>query len=246
MGWEQHTRAVARRAGLGRVRRRVKEAFPSREVRRDRQDRHHLRLILAFALAEDANCIDVGANVGSVLRDIVRYAPKGHHIAYEPLTDLAERIAHEFPDVDVRAAAASNRAGEATIHRVKARPSRSSLDPLNYPDRELEPTVVKLEDIDSHLPPGYAPALIKIDVEGAEAQVLEGAQATLRRFRPIVVVEHDYKATEHFGARSRDVHRLLTDPGLRLFDIDGNGPLDANAFEARVRAGVVWNWVARP
>ncbi len=32
--------------------------------------------------------------------------------------------------------------------------------------------------------------LIKIDVEGMEVEVLQGAQATLARFRPIVMVEH--------------------------------------------------------
>ena len=31
--------------------------------------------------------------------------------------------------------------------------------------------------------------LIKIDVEGMELEVLQGAKATLERFRPIIIVE---------------------------------------------------------
>ena len=54
--------------------------------------------------------------------------------------------------------------------------------------------------------------------------MLRGAARTLERHRPTVVLEHSSNAA-HFGTRSETVHELLAGAGLRVFDIDGNGPV---------------------
>jgi Methyltransferase FkbM domain len=36
---------------------------------------------------------------------------------------------------------------------------------------------------------GLRPALMKVDVEGAELSVFDGAQGTIRKFRPVVISE---------------------------------------------------------
>jgi FkbM family methyltransferase len=233
---------AARRLGIeGRLR--DVHALRSREGRRDRRDMRRLRLLMALTLAEDASCIDVGANIGTVLGDMVRFAPRGRHLAYEPLPELAAQLAREFPQVDVRNAAVSDHTGTATFHRVKGRETRSSLSTLDHTPDELEPYTVQLEDLDSGIPPDLVPALIKIDVEGAEEQVLRGAAGTLERHHPTVVLEHSSNAA-HFGTRSETVHELLTGAGLRVFDIDGNGPYGAGELAARVRSGAMWTFVA--
>ena len=215
----------------------------SRDARRDRRDMRQLRLLLALTLAEDASCVDVGANVGVVLSDIVRFAPRGRHVAYEPLPELAETLAREFPAVDVRNAAVSDHAGEATFHRVKDRPTRSSLSELDHDDARLEQLTVPLEDLDSGLPEGFAPDFIKIDVEGAEEQVIRGAHETLRRHRPLVVFEHNVSA-RHFGTASETLHELFAAAGLRVFDIDGRGPYAPAELAKIVDSGAMWTFVA--
>lgn len=243
--WRQTTLRAARAAGLEPRLRRVQAALEPKTARRDRRDNEHLRVLLAGALAADADCIDVGANVGEVLSDIVRLAPRGRHIAYEPLPDLAERLRERFPGVEVRNAALSDHEGEATFHRVKRAAAHSSLSPLDHSGDELEPFTVALETLDSSLPDGLAPAFVKIDVEGAEEQVLLGALETLRAHQPIVVLEHGAGAA-YFGTTSERIHELLGDgAGLRVFDILGNGPLDGPAFAAEVAGGEVWTFVAR-
>jgi FkbM family methyltransferase len=236
--------AAARRLGVEDVLRSA-HSLRSRDARRDRRDMRQLRLLMALTLAEDACCVDVGANVGVVLRDIVRYAPRGRHLAFEPLPELAERLAREFPQVDVRRAAASDRVGEATFHRVRDRDTRSSLSPLDFDHERLEPLTVALQDLDSALPADLAPALVKIDVEGAEEQVLRGAAGTLATHRPTVVLEHNASA-RHFGTSSSTIHALLASAGLRVFDIDGRGPYDAAALERTVDSGRMWTFVAHP
>jgi FkbM family methyltransferase len=232
----------ARRMGI-EDRLRDLHALRSREARRDRRDMRTLRLLMALMLAEDACCVDVGASVGAVLRDIVRFAPNGRHVAYEPLPELAEQLAREFPQVDVRNAAVSDRRGEATFHRVKDRDSRSSLSTLDFDADRLERITVRLEDLDSGLPSDFVPALIKIDVEGAEEQVIRGASRTLARHRPLVVFEHNESA-RHFGTSSSALHGLLAEAGLRIFDIDGRGPYSAFELDRSVRSGTVWTFVA--
>jgi FkbM family methyltransferase len=217
----------------------------SSEGRRDRRDMRRLRTLLAATLAADDSCIDIGAHDGAVLRHIVRQAPRGRHLAYEPLPELAALLKRDFPAVEVRNAAVSDQAAERTFHRVAKRPTRSSLSRLDYAPEELEPFTVRTEVLDASLPSGFAPRLIKIDVEGAEEQVLRGAAATLREHRPTVVLEHN-QDSRHFGTTSADVHGLLSEAGLRVFDIDGGGPYDAAGLERRVESGDLWTFVARP
>jgi FkbM family methyltransferase len=218
-------------------------ALRSRDARRDRRDMHALRRLMALTLAEDASCVDVGANVGVVLRDIVRFAPHGRHVAYEPLPDLAAQLTTEFPAVDVRNAAVSDHVGEATFHRVRDRDTRSSLSALDFSDDQLERFTVRLEALDESLPEGFLPTLVKIDVEGAEEQVLRGAERLLAEHRPTIVLEHNAGA-RHFGTSSATIHGLLTTAGLRVFDIDGRGPYDAPSFERLVARGRMWTFVA--
>ena len=235
---------LARRMGA-EERLRDLHGLRSRDARRDRRDMRALRLLMALTLPEDACCVDVGANAGVVLRDMVRLAPRGRHVAYEPLPELAAELARRFPGVDVRNAAVSDHAGEATFHRVKDRSTRSSLSPLDFAEARLERYTVRLEDLDSSLPDDVAPALIKIDVEGAEEQVLRGARATLARHRPTVVLEHNASA-RHFGTATPVLVDLLAEAGLRVFDIDGGGPYDGAALARVVDSGRMWTFVAHP
>ena len=235
----------ARRVGAEPALRAAQRALEGKTRRRNRRDDEHLALLFAFALAPDANCIDVGANVGDVLADIVRVAPVGRHIAYEPLPELAAELARRFPDVDVRNAALSDHRGEVEFFRVRGAPSQSGFRTESGATAAAEPLAVAVEPLDEALSEGFVPTLIKIDVEGAEGQVLEGAIETLARHRPIVALEHG-DAAARYGTTHADVHALLCDRAdLRVFDMDGGGPYSRQAFEEACASGARWNWVAR-
>ena len=213
---------------------------------RDRIEHANIRLLLAFLLHPDDNCIDVGAHRGDILRDIVRAAPHGCHIAYEPLEPLHRDLVREFPTVDVRRAAVSDHRVRESFLYVIDEPALSSFHPLSYHQgRQVRRIPVQVEDLDSSLPEGYRPALIKIDAEGAEVQVVAGGLRTIRTHRPVVVVEFTRDAAVSFGTEPDDLFELLcTAAGLRLFDIDGNGPYDRVALRRAVQARRVQNFVA--
>jgi len=190
-----------------------------------------MTLLIALGLVEDSNCIDVGAHIGSVLADIVRVAPLGRHIAYEPLPHLAAELAARFPSVDVRQAALSDQNGTASFNWVKNAEPYSGLYRRPYPVApDIEGITVRTEKLDDHLPDGYVPHLIKIDVEGAALYVLRGATETLRRYRPLLLVEYGRKATRWTGTTADDMYEFLTGSKYRIYDLDGNGPYSQEEF----------------
>lgn len=211
---------------------------------RGRTDEQNLRLLLAFVLRRRSNALDVGANRGHILREIRRLAPEGGHLAYEPLPHLYAKLVDRFPEVDVRQRALSNEAGETTFVHVLGREAYSGLKERRYPGEvETETIPITTERLDDHLPEGWLPDFVKIDVEGATGLVLQGAVETLRRAKPTMTFEHGREAAALYGVSDEEVYQLLCrEIGLRLFDMDGNGPLSLAEFQDGLQTR--WNWVA--
>ena len=67
--------------------------------------------------------------------------------------------------------------------------------------------------------------LIKVDVEGAEVGVFRGADAVLRRFRPLVYTELVNAYLERYGHTTADVFRIFKGLDYRTFRIV-DGPVD--------------------
>jgi len=166
------------------------------------------------------------------------------HVAWKRGFFEEEGLAVEFPQVEIRQAALASRPGEGTFAHFRERPGYSHL--VDHADRAPaaapEFLTVPVDSLDGALPDGYVPTLVKVDVEGAELEVLKGAQETLARHRPIVVFEHGAGRPEV----SKELFDLLSEgAGLRLYDIDGNGPMPRQRF-LDVLAGLeIWNFVAR-
>jgi FkbM family methyltransferase len=216
--------------------------------RKQRADDKKLRLLLQSTLTRTSNCIDIGAYRGRVLAEMVRVAPNGRHIAYEPSPRAYERLIIRFPSVDVRRAAVSNAVGETTFTYVKGQPGRSGLQERSLSgEHRVDHITVRQEMLDRSLPSGYIPALIKIDVEGAERQVFEGAIETICRYKPIIVFEHGKGGAPHFGTQPSHIYELLHgQAGLDIFDMNGIGPYSLTQLEASFDLDEQWDYVARP
>jgi len=44
----------------------------------------------------DSNCVDVGCHQGSILREMLHFAPKGTHFAFEPLPEMYQGLLESF------------------------------------------------------------------------------------------------------------------------------------------------------
>lgn len=227
--------------------RRIRAAVLPR-YKHDRAETDNLRRLLQSVLKEDSNCIDIGVYRGRVLTEIVNVAPRGEHIAYEPLPHLHKYLTARFPAVDVRLAAVSNEVGETSFTYIKNMPAESGFrERFHTGEPQVEKLIVRTETLDQCLPPGYVPALIKIDVEGAELQVFEGAIETLSLYKPVVVFEHGKGGAVYYDTHPQDIYRILHEKaGLNIFDLDGNGPLSLAQLEETFATDARWDYVARP
>jgi FkbM family methyltransferase len=216
-------------------------------VRRDIRDRELLVALLERTLEPDSDCLDVGAHVGGVLAEIVRLAPHGRHVAWEPLPELASELAARFPGVEVRQAALSDSDGDRDFARVVDDPGWSGFLARPTPSGSATETIrVRCERLDDGLPDGVRPAFLKIDVEGAELEVLRGGAETLRRHRPLVAFEHGLGSADHYGTTPEGVHDLLRGLGYEIVGLDGDGPYTRGRFAEIFASGERVNFVARP
>jgi FkbM family methyltransferase len=211
------------------------------------QEHRALHDTLAAWLTPASNCVDIGAYNGRLLAEIVALAPRGRHIAYEPLPRKHRLLVRRFPSVDVRNAAVSNRTGEATFTVVHDAPALSGLrDRWQSGEHRTESVAVRVVTLDTDLPPGYVPHFIKVDVEGAERFVFEGAIETIRRHKPLILFEHGKGGAEHYATAPGDVYRLLTtEADLRIYDVGGERPLSLAQFEDTYESNRRWDFLAR-
>jgi FkbM family methyltransferase len=154
---------------------------------------------LAFmrdALEPGGNAFDVGANVGVYTVAAARRAgPGGRVIAVEADGEYVPRLRanlerNALENVEVVAAAAGAADGEVELI-IAADRAFSSIKPLvSYRGAGATRTVPQVR-LDTLWRDAGEPAVgfVKIDVEGAELEVLAGAGALLERCRPALVVE---------------------------------------------------------
>jgi FkbM family methyltransferase len=228
--------------------RRVRRRFLPADVRADIRDTELLVALLEERLEPDSDCLDVGAHAGSVLGAMVRLAPRGRHVAWEPLPAFAGRLRERFPDVEVREAALGNENGERSFAHVLDDPGWSGFRARPTPSGgAVEELAVRVERLDDVLPGGIRPMFVKIDVEGAEEEVILGAQETLRRHRPIVAFEHGRGSADHYGTTPGTFHALLAEElGYEISGLDGDGPYGVERFVEIFARGERVNFVARP
>jgi FkbM family methyltransferase len=174
--------------------------------------------VIARVLTPDSNCLDVGAHSGTILRIILAHADRGHHVAFEPLPHFAAGLRRDFPQVQVCELALSDATADTTFEYVVSNPGYSGLHRRRYDaDEEIRTITVRTARLDDLLPSDRPISLVKIDVEGAELQVLRGGLLTLTRCKPFVIFEHGEGGADYYGTTPTDIYDLLAGRcGLRL------------------------------
>jgi FkbM family methyltransferase len=175
--------------------------------------------IMKKVLTRKSNCVDVGANTGSLLKQMLRFAPNGVHYAFEPLPDLYQKLVEKFPSVKVFPYALSDSEGKTSFCHVTNCPGYSGLRQRHYDFGEpvIEEITVETRRLDSIYPSDQKCDLIKIDVEGAEMLVLKGARDLIKRCKPFIVFEHGLGGSDYYGVTSSDAYDLLVgDYGMSI------------------------------
>ncbi|MGH2918607.1 MAG: FkbM family methyltransferase [Solirubrobacteraceae bacterium] len=174
--------------------------------------------------------IDVGANTGFTSMLAARIVgSRGTVVAIDPQAECVAAVrAHAalngFHHVHVIEAAAAGSTGEAQIIVVKDS-LWTRLATVGEHDLEQRRDVVRAVRLDDLVGSGEAPApdVVKIDVEGAELDVIAGMTDLLRTRRPIVICEmHGKNAAFAAAMREHDYELTNLDGVQRLEDAGAN------------------------
>lgn len=149
---------------------------------------------------------DIGANVGFFSLIGARLVgPTGHVYAFEPAPEnvatLKENAARNgFTNVTVLAKAAAASSGPGTLV-LSDIPTVAWLSRDNEDEAQRPTLPVELSAVDDLVASGEVapPAVVKIDVEGAEIDVITGMTATIGKHRPIILCEM-HGTNKDFGA----------------------------------------------
>lgn len=200
-------------------------------------------------LTPEANTIDVGAHLGSQLSMFVDLAPQGSHMAFEPVPQKARWLRSKFPGVDVRQIALCNTAGEGKFFVNVTQPGYSGLRPHAAANDVLRRIVVQQSTLDASTEPRQEVDMIKLDVEGAELFVLQGAEQLLARCRPTLLFESTRSAMQPYGLTPDSMYTFLSERGYRVFlprsFVNGGLPLEREEFaEAHEYPFLAFNFIA--
>ena len=219
---------------------------------------HYDRLtlnVLDKVLRSDSNCIDIGCHKGEIMDEMLKRSPNGKHMGFEPIPPLYEQLKVKYlnKDVEISDVALSNTKGETTFNYVIDAPAYSGLKQREYKIKnpKIEKIKVHLELLDDILPSDYHVDLIKLDVEGAEFDVLKGAQKTLKESAPVVIFEFGLGASDHYNVDPSDFFTFINSDcnyGIYLLEayLDDKAPLDKQAFIDIYKENLEYYFIAAP
>jgi FkbM family methyltransferase len=168
-------------------------------------------------LEPDMTFADIGANIGEITLIAAKRLTSGRALAFEPMPAVFSLLSHNV---------AINNFECVTLHNIGLYDHDARLPVYvkqDNPNGTTNHGVTSLFSTGTDRQQGSVPLLrfdevaesaglkrldaIKIDVEGAEMMVLRGAEVSLRRFRPVMIVEISeinfrragYSVMEFFG-----------------------------------------------
>jgi FkbM family methyltransferase len=175
--------------------------------------------------------IDVGAHSGAWVFIVKAMHPDATVHAFEPFPALAAFITllagrNGWTDVHVEQAIVGAASGEGELHFAPGATDCASTVAdfqSGFSQALRVPRVTLDEYVDAHrLEPI---ALIKIDVEGGELEVLQGAHRTLERLRPPLLMEVLFTTNPAHARRQQEAVALLQQFGYAFFHIQVDGRL---------------------
>lgn len=170
--------------------------------------------------------VDVGAHVGTLLLNGARcVGPTGRAFAYEPTPRLYDLLC---ANVAINGIADICECSNVAVGRAK------SLSKIHVPSIYGHASLYELPDaagtqsfdvhvrpLDDLIPVDVRPTLVKIDVEGAELDVIAGMARILGSGTPpTLIVEYGLEHLDRIGVEPRDWFRAFTDLGYRPSVID--------------------------
>jgi len=158
-------------------------------AREGEYQQEHRAISLSFCRQRRV-ALDVGAHIGLWSRELAQTFVQVH--AFEPLADFRACFLRNVTatNVTLHGFALGRTAGRAAMRVTADNSGASHIAAVGDGEVEVRPLdALALPVVD----------YVKIDVEGFELFVLEGARETLRRCRPVIILEQKAHSATHFG-----------------------------------------------
>jgi FkbM family methyltransferase len=201
-----------------------------------------------------SNCVDVGCHKGEILDYIRKVAPLGKHFGFEPIPSLVDKLRRKFrkTNCEILQIALSNSRGRSPFNYVITNPSYSGLKKRRY-DRKGEKDIEIMVDtdlLDNIIPYEVKIDFIKIDVEGAELLVLQGAGKLIKKDKPVIVFEYGIGGSDYYEQNPSKIFLMLENYGLQLSLLErwlnNQSPLTLEEFENQYFKKLNYFFVAYP
>jgi len=169
-------------------------------------DPNSLPIMLSY-VKEGDTVIDIGAFIGD---QTFAYAKKvggfGKVIAFEPNPTAFECLEHnmfDFDNVELRNEGVSDTKGNIKLTDVATNAGMTYAEKAKKGIKCVTIDSLKLNKLN----------FIKIDAEGFEHNILKGAIETIKKFKPIMVIEINNHALLRNGTSNNDVYIFLSELG---------------------------------
>jgi FkbM family methyltransferase len=214
---------------------------------------HILRENFGLLLSKGDWVVDVGAHSGAHtgrLAEIV--GESGRVLAVEPLEYFCAMIRDKFSRVSQVAAenvALSDFSGTSAFTVARGTPEESGLRRKDYlfPDR-ADPVeiVVQVRTLDQIVAGWPRLNYIKIDIEGAELDCLNGGLQAIARHRPVISFECGSVSYSQFGKTAADFSLFAQTNGFRIFDLFGHDLTEPSRWSRVVDRARTWDFYFVP
>lgn len=175
--------------------------------------------IIQKVVKSDSICVDVGCHKGEILDLIIKQSTQKHY-AFEPIPEMNKALDEKYRStIHLFNCALSDEEGEVEFNYVKNSPAYSGIKKREYKvsNPDIEKVSVPLRKMDDIISSSNKIDLIKIDVEGAELNVLKGAQKTIIQNKPVIVFECGLGSAEYYETTPEQVFSFFEEVGMRLF-----------------------------
>jgi len=179
---------------------------------------------------KDMVVLDIGANSGChTLRFAKLVGDKGEVFAFEP-TKIFEKLhrnvkLNNFKNVTLENIALSDKNEVKEIAFAYQWSLISSVkeekELISFITLDEYVQIQKINKID----------LIKIDVDGYETKIIRGAQKTLKKFKPVIIIEFGKRLQERYGDTIEKLIELLSSLEYSFYSVD-DGKKYGNVLEA--------------
>jgi FkbM family methyltransferase len=177
-------------------------------------------------------CLDAGANMGLIsLRLGRRVGPTGAVHSFEPVPYVFDRLTQHVQRkrlqevVRTHRVALSNRTGSAQMGVTDSQEENQGMGSLVRLTDLSQRISVETMTLDDFAQRAHFDRLdfVKLDIQGAETFFLAGGERTLRRFKPLMVVELSPEDLAGAGKTSKDLMAQIDALGYEVYELGPKG-----------------------